>query len=70
MQRLIAPTHRCCHSRLSRTLPGRGLASVFAQTLRPTQIIVVDDGSPDRGVIDNVVTPYRDRLTRRAADPR
>jgi glycosyltransferase involved in cell wall biosynthesis len=38
------------------------LASVFAQTLSPTQVIVVDDGSPDGAAIDRAVGPYRDRL--------
>jgi glycosyltransferase involved in cell wall biosynthesis len=38
------------------------LASVFAQTLSPTQVIVVDDGSPDGAAIDSAVAPYRDRL--------
>ena len=39
------------------------LGSVFAQTLPPTQVIVVDDGSPDRTALDNAVAPYGDRLT-------
>jgi glycosyltransferase involved in cell wall biosynthesis len=39
------------------------LASVFTQTVPPTQVIVVDDGSPDGRAIDNAVAPYRDRLT-------
>jgi glycosyltransferase involved in cell wall biosynthesis len=41
------------------------LASVFAQTLPPTQVIVIDDGSPDRSEIDCAVARYRyrDQLT-------
>ena len=39
------------------------LASVFAQTLLPTQVIVVDDGSPDVAAIASAVAPYGDRLT-------
>jgi glycosyltransferase involved in cell wall biosynthesis len=39
------------------------LASAFAQTLPPTQVIVIDDGSPDGRAIDNAVAPYKDRLT-------
>jgi glycosyltransferase involved in cell wall biosynthesis len=39
------------------------LASVFAQTLSPTQVIVVDDGSPDGPAIASAVEPYKDRLT-------
>ena len=42
------------------TLP-RVLGSVFAQTLQPTEVIVVDDGSTDSTVA--VLAPYTDRIT-------
>ncbi len=39
------------------------LASVFAQTVSPDQVIVVDDGSPDRAEITAAVAPFGDRVT-------
>ncbi|MCR4313747.1 MAG: glycosyltransferase [Candidatus Uhrbacteria bacterium] len=39
----------------------RALDSVFAQTRRPDEVIVVDDGSTDATA--DVLVPYRDRIT-------
>lgn len=38
------------------------LESVFAQTLPPTQVIVVDDGSPDGDALRAALTIYGDRV--------
>jgi glycosyltransferase involved in cell wall biosynthesis len=38
------------------------LASVFAQTFTQTEVIVVNDGSPDTWELESAIAPYRSRL--------
>src|SRR5262245_49704380 len=39
----------------------RALDSVFGQTIQPSEVLVIDDGSPDD--LSQAVSPYRDRVT-------
>src|SRR5262245_38133059 len=41
---------------------GAALASVFAQTFRDFEVIVVNDGSPDVTELDVALAPYRSRI--------
>ncbi len=41
---------------------GEALRSVFAQTLKDYEVIVVNDGSPDTEELEGVLEPYRDRI--------
>lgn len=52
---IIMPTHNRAH------LIGESLASALGQSLQPTEIIVVDDGSSDE--TPAIVTSFGDRLT-------
>ena len=38
------------------------LQSVFAQTVQPFEVIVVNDGSPDTEALEAMLVPYRDRI--------
>ena len=39
------------------------LASVFAQTFKDFEVIVINDGSPDTEELERVLRPYLDRIT-------
>lgn len=52
---VIIPVYRA-------TFLAEALASVFAQTVRPDEVIVVDDGSPDRAALSAVVELYGRRV--------
>jgi glycosyltransferase involved in cell wall biosynthesis len=45
------------------TYLAEALASVFAQSRLPDEVIVVDDGSPEQAILADAVEPYRDRIT-------
>src|SRR5262245_56433028 len=53
---VIIPAYRA-----SREIPD-ALASVFAQTFADFEVIVVDDGSPDRDALAAAIEPYRSRI--------
>jgi glycosyltransferase involved in cell wall biosynthesis len=38
------------------------LDSVFAQTLKDYEVIVINDGSPDTDALEKIIQPYRDRI--------
>ena len=39
------------------------LESVFAQTVAPREVFLINDGSPDTAELESRICPYRDRLT-------
>lgn len=41
---------------------GEALDSVFAQTFKDYEVIVINDGSPDTPALEKVLQPYRDRI--------
>jgi GT2 family glycosyltransferase len=53
---VIIPAYQCADS------IAQALHSVFQQTLRDYEIIVVDDGSPDREILEQELRPLADRI--------
>jgi len=53
---VIIPAYNCAR------YIGETLDSVFAQTYRDFEVIVVNDGSPDSEVLETVLRPYFDRV--------
>ena len=41
---------------------GEALESVFAQTCKDYEVIVVNDGSPDTEELERVIEPFRSRI--------
>ncbi len=54
---VIIPSYNTAH------LIVETLTSVFAQTFRMLEVIVVNDGSPDSEVLEQVLRPFIDRIT-------
>src|SRR6185436_15700253 len=53
---IVIPAYNCA-AYLDHTL-----RSIWAQTFRDYEVIVVNDGSPDTEALEAVLRPYRDRV--------
>ncbi len=42
---------------------GEALASIFAQTFKDYEVIVINDGSPDTPELERAIEPFRSRIT-------
>jgi glycosyltransferase involved in cell wall biosynthesis len=61
---VIIPAYNC-----TQYIP-EALDSVFAQTFKDFEIVLVNDGSPDTEMLEQLIAPYRDRIIYRKQENR
>ena len=61
---VIIPAYNC-----TEYIPA-ALDSVFAQTFTDFEIVLVNDGSPDTEMLEQLIAPYRDRIIYRKQENR